>query len=262
MSVALVGGKRLNKYLLKLLKKDNDIRKVYVCCMEYVEVGKELGEKTVVVDEKTVYDVRADVVVEDVGAEKAKDVIRSALKKSSHVVVVSASVFSDKLFLKEVEELTKEVGKYVVVPFGALPAMDALEALSLDTLEAVDIWIRRSPRQLLTILKEAGLEPEAVEVPVVVYEGSALEEIVRVKEDINTLMAAVLASRKDPNIKIVADKDVKGSEYRIKIKSEIAQIEISAKYKTIEETRLSEIMVYSVYRAIKRLLTTSGVVVF
>lgn len=262
MSVALVGGKKLNKYLLKLLKNDKDIRKVYVCCMEYVEVSKELGEKAIVVDEKSVYDVRADAVVEDVGAERAKDVIRSALEKGSHVVVVSASVFSDKQFLEEVEELAREVGKYVVVPFGALPGMDALEALSLDSLEEVDIWIRRSPRQLLTILKEAGLEPEAVEVPVVVYEGSALEEIVRVKEDINTLMAAVLASKKDPNIKIVADKDIEGSEYRIKIKSAIAQIEINAKYKTTEETRLSEIMVYSVYRAVKRLFTTSGVVVF
>jgi len=257
--VALVGAKRLGRRLASLLEGDSDVERVYVCCVDYSNF-KPSG-KSILVEEDVVFEIKPDVVVEDVGAEGAREVIRKALRGDSNVVVLSASVFSDMKFLEEVDEEARAREKYVVVPFGALPAMDALEALSLDSLRAVDISIRRSPEQLASILREAGLEPEAVVAPVVVYEGSTLEELEKVKEDINTLMAAVLASGKDPMLKIVADNEVEESEYKIKIVSDIAQIEVKANYKTIEESKLSEIIVYSVYRAVKRLLKKGGVVV-
>lgn len=257
--MALVGSKRLNKHLIKLLKDDQDVQKLYLCCMNYKDVGSLVDEKTVIVDEDKVFKLKPNVVVEDIGAKRALDIIRKSLESCAHVVVVSAAVFSEKKVVEEVEALSGECKRYAVVPFGALPAMDALEALSLDSLKDVSIWIRRSPEQLSNILREAGLEPEGLNLPVTVYEGSALEELIKVKEDINTLMAAVLAGRLDPTTKIIADNMVSGSEYKIKMTSEVAEIEVKAKYKVLD--KISEIMIYSVYRAVKRLLKGWGVVV-
>ena len=259
MSVALVGSKKLNKRLAALLKKDEDVKKLYLCCMNYEETAKIAGERAVVVEEDEVYRLKTDVVVEDVGAERAAEVVKKALEADSHVVVTSSSVFSDKLFLREVESLSKEKKKFVVVPFGALPAMDLLEAMSLDSLKEVMIWVRRNPYQLSHILKEAGLDPGDVNLPVTVYEGSALKELIKVREDINTLMAAALVSKVDPAVKIIADKMVKNSEYKMKVVSEIGEVEVKAEYKVVD--KISEIMIYSVYRAVKRLLRPWGVVV-
>ncbi len=260
LSVALVGARRVNAALAELLLNDDDVEKLVLCCMNYETASKIVkGRKALIVDEDKLYASAPEVVVEDIGAERAMDVVMKSLEAGAHVVVMSASVFSDERALNEAQRKAMEVKRNVVIPFGALPAMDALEALSLDGLKEIEISVRRTPEQLLTPLKEAGIEPEAASIPIVVYEGSVLEELRRVKEDINTLMAAVLAAKRDATVKIIADSNVRKSEYKITMKSDIGTIEVTASYDVLLETHVSKIMIYSAYRAVKRLLHPWGV---
>jgi predicted dinucleotide-utilizing enzyme len=75
-------------------------------------------------------------------------------------------------------------------------------------------------------------------------------------------MASVLAAGKDVNLRIVADKNVKGSIYILKVTSPIAKAAFKAEYEVFEEEpKLSKIMAYSALRALKAVLEGVEVIV-
>ncbi|ALU12097.1 hypothetical protein EYM_00160 [Ignicoccus islandicus DSM 13165] len=227
-----------------------------------IEINRA-NEKVKIIDLDVALKKNYTLVVEMAGASKAKDLVPKFLERGNKVVLLAASLLADEKYFEEITRIAKLSGGKIIVPFGAIPGLDIISALSpLQNLD-VEIEIRRPPEVLAKVLKEAGFEPDAAEVPVVLYEGSALEELKRIKNGINTIMAAVLAAGRDIKLKIVADSQVEGSKYKVKISSPIANVRIEAIYEVLgKDPTVSKIFVYSVIRVIKAILEDQTVIVF
>ena len=116
---------------------------------------------------------------------------------------------------------------------------------------SVEVEVRRPPMFLKSAMKEAGLDPHGISVEVVVYEGSALRELKRVKEDINTLMAPIVALGRDINVRIIADPNLNKSKYKMIIRTDDIKATFEGEYE-INEKGISNVMEYSVLRIIMR----------
>ncbi len=261
--ILIIGTTPVALETLKVLRHldPNTIRSIDVVDTEKIQIDvKELNPKANLIDVESALNKSYSLVIEMVGASRAKELVPKFLERGNVVVLLAASLLANEEYLARISEIAKKSGGRVIVPFGAVAGLDVVNALSpLSDLE-IEIEIRRPPQVLARVLREAGFELDAAEVPLVLYEGSALEELKKVKDGINTIMAAILAASRDVKLRIVADNQVEGSKYKIKVNSSIANVKIESSYKTLEEDpTVSEIIVYSVIRVIKTLLEDSPV---
>ncbi|UXD22662.1 hypothetical protein IPA_07135 [Ignicoccus pacificus DSM 13166] len=244
-----------------LLKVD----KVYAVA-PHAEIAKarEILPKLIELDEDVAVKMKFSAVLEIAGPQKAKEYVPKFLMQGNTVIMMTSSLLADDDYMEEIKRITKAYGGRIVVPFGAVGGLDLVNALSVFEDLKVEVEVRRRPEVLADVLREAGFEVDATEdVPVVLYEGSAKEELRKVQKGINTIMAAVLAAGRDVNLRIVADASVKGSKYSLIIESPIAKAKLQAEYEVFEEDpKLSKIMAYSALRALKAVLEGVEVVVF
>ncbi len=216
------------------------------------QAKKKCRGKCVLTDMDKVIALAPNVVVEALGYEKAKKVVKQLVMKGSKVILTTQSILIEDDVRKELERVAERGGGKIIVPFGATPMLDLIEALSLTEDSEVYIEVRRPPSFLKSALREAGIDPKGIEVEVVVYEGPVSEELRRVKEDINTLMAPLLALGKDIHVKIIADPKTNNSTYRIEAKASGIRAHFEGIY-DITEKGLSVVVEFSVLRVVKRL---------
>lgn len=229
------------------------VDKIYLVTDDIVYLNKIKGSckgKCIVTDLENAVAMSTDIVVEALGFELAKKVVKELLLRGSKVILTTQSLLIEEEIKKELERANEKGGE-IIVPFGATPMLDLIEALSLLSDSEVYIEVKRPPMFLKSALKEAGLDPDSIDLEVVVYEGPASFELKRVKEDINTLMAPILALGKDIHVKIIADPDADKSTYKIRAKAKGINAHYEGVYE-ITERGLSVIVEYSVLRAIAR----------
>ena len=250
--VAVLGAER---FTLKFYERLSSlcVDQIYLVSDDIIysnEIKKVCGNKCILTELEKAIALSPNIVIEALGFEKAKKVIKDILKRGSKVILTTQSLLIEEDVRKEVERLTEKGGE-VIVPFGATPMLDLIEALSLANDSEVYIEVRRPPEFLKSALKEAGLDPDSIDVEVVVYEGPASAELKRVKEDINTLMAPILALGKDIHVKIIADPKTDKSMYRIEARAEGVKAVYEGIY-NITEKGFSVVVEYSVLRVVAR----------
>ena len=243
------------RFTLKFYKRLSSlcINEIYLVSDDMMysnEIKRVCGNKCISTELEKAIALSPNVVIEALGFEKAKKVIKNILMRGSKVILTTQSLLIEENVRKEVERLAERGGE-VIVPFGATPMLDLIEALSFVDDSEVYIEVRRPPKFLKSALREAGLDPNSIDVEVVVYEGPASAELKRVKEDINTLMAPILALGKDIHVKIIADPKASKSMYKIKAKAEGVKAEYEGIY-NITEKGFSVVVEYSVLRAVAR----------
>ncbi len=261
----MLGLGPISKEVLRAIRnKKLHVDKVYAVAdhSEIVKVREEVFPNLIEIDEEVASNNKFDAVLEAIGPKKAKDLVLKLLSKGNTIVMMTSSLLADDEYMENVRRMARLHGGRIVVPFGAVGGLDLINALSLYGDLEVEVEVRRKPEVLANVLREAGFEVDAAELPVVLYEGSAKEELKKIQQGINTIMASVIASGKDVNLRIVADKNVKGSVYILSAKSPIAKVTMKAEYEVFEEDpKLSKIMAYSALRALKAILEGVEVVV-
>ena len=262
--ILLLGLGPVGTEILRAIKEGKlKVDKVYaVASHEEVVKGRSIFPNIVELEEDVATNMKFDAVLEVIGPKKAKELVPKLLSKGNSVVMMTASLLADDQYMEEIRRLARHKGGRVILPFGAVGGLDLINALSIYGDLEVEIEVRRRPEVLADVLREAGFEVDAAEIPVVLYEGSAKEELRRVQQGINTIMASVVAAGKDVWLKIVADKNIRGSIYTVKARNPIANVTLRAEYEVFEEDpKLSKIMAYSAIRALKAVLEGVEVVV-
>lgn len=152
----------------------------------------------------------ADVVVEAASQEAVAEVGPAALSLGRTLVVLSVGALADAALAEELEALAVEHGGRVLVPSGALGALDAVAAAREAGLDRVKLTTTKPPAGL-------GLDPAEVPGARTVFKGSAREAVRRWPANVNVAAALALAGLgfEATEVEIVADPAVDRNRHEV-----------------------------------------------
>lgn len=131
---------------------------------------------------------RPHAVVECASHEAVRTVGPAVLGRGIHLVCVSVGALADDDLRERLERAASEGGARLLVPSGAVGALDLLAAARISGLESVEIEQRKPARALLPADEAASLTG-----PVTLFEGSVREVVARHPRTTNVAAAVALA---------------------------------------------------------------------
>ena len=169
----------------------------------------------------------ADVVVECAPAAAFPDVARPALEAGRTLVCVSVAALLDH---PGCVDLAAEHGGRILVPSGAIPGLDAVQAAALGDVEEVRMVTRKPPAGLDGVpwLLDRGVDVHAFREPTRVFEGSAREAARRFPANVNVAAALGLAGvgPDRTRVEVWADPSITRNVHEISVEAETARLRL------------------------------------
>ena len=169
----------------------------------------------------------ADVVVECAPAAAFPDVARPALEAGRILVCVSVAALLDH---PGCVDLAAERGGRILVPSGAIPGLDAVQAAALGEVEEVRMVTRKPPAGLDGVpwLLDRGVDVHAFREPTRVFEGSAREAARRFPANVNVAAALGLAGvgPDRTRVEVWADPSITRNVHEISVEAEAARLRL------------------------------------
>ena len=169
----------------------------------------------------------ADVVVECAPAAAFPDVARPALEAGRTLVCVSVAALLDH---PGCVDLAAERGGRILVPSGAIPGLDAVQAAALGEVEEVRMVTRKPPAGLDGVpwLLDRGVDVRAFREPTRVFEGSAREAARRFPANVNVAAALGLAGvgPDRTRVEVWADPSITRNVHEISVEAEAARLRL------------------------------------
>jgi aspartate dehydrogenase len=196
-----------------------------------------------------------DVVVEAAGHAGLKQYGVRALHGGLDVLAVSVGAFADDDFSSSIRRAAEENGRRLLVPSGALGALDAVAAAAVGALDRVVLVARKPPAAWKgTPAEDVALQ--AVTEPVCFYEGRAREAAKLFPQNVNVVAALSLAGVGFDRtvIKMYSDPSVKHNTFELHATGEFGELKLDLKNKPYPENpKTGHLVVMSVIRSIRRL---------
>ena len=169
----------------------------------------------------------ADVVVECAPAAAFPDVARPALEAGRILVCVSVAALLDH---PGCVDLAAERGGRILVPSGAIPGLDAVQAAALGEVEEVRMVTRKPPAGLDGVpwLLDRGVDVHAFREPTRVFEGSAREAARRFPANVNVAAALGLAGvgPDRTRVEVWADPSITRNVHEVSVEAEAARLRL------------------------------------
>ena len=169
----------------------------------------------------------ADVVVECAPAAAFPDVARPALEAGRTLVCVSVGALLDH---PGCVDLAAERGGRILVPSGAIPGLDAVQAAALGEVEEVRMVTRKPPAGLdgAPWLLDRGVDVRAFREPTRVFEGSAREAARRFPANVNVAAALGLAGvgPDRTRVEVWVDPSITRNVHEISVEAEAARLRL------------------------------------
>ena len=140
----------------------------------------------------------AQLVVEAASQQALRELAPKTLRRGLPLVPLSVGAFADAEFLDEMVDYARVHGGRILVPSGALGALDAVRAAAEGGLDEVTLVTAKPPEGFgLTDVRE----------PRVLFEGPAREAVVKFPKNVNVAAALSLAGVgfERTRVRIVAD---------------------------------------------------------
>lgn len=164
-----------------------------------------------------------DLVVECAPARLLPAIVAPFLSAGKEAVVLSAGAL---LRHPELVELAREHGGTITVPTGALIGFDAVGAAAEGSIASVRMTTRKPGRSLAgaPYLRDAGIDPEAIEEPVLVFSGTAREAAEGFPANLNVAAALALAGAgpERTTVEVWIDPAVERNTHTIEVEADAA----------------------------------------
>ena len=159
-----------------------------------------------------------DLVVEAASQEALRDLAPRALGRGLPLVALSVGALADDVFLAEATQLALAHGGRLLVPSGAVAALDAVRAAAEAGLDEV---------LLVTAKPPAGFGLTDVHEPRVLYEGSAREAVRKFPKNVNVAAALSLAGIgfDRTRVRIVADPALTRNTHTVSARGKFGALE-------------------------------------
>lgn len=153
-----------------------------------------LGESVPAVDNlEDLLALGPDVVMECAtqGALRANG--PEVLRRGRDLLIISSGALADERLLNELREAARQGHSRLLVPSGAVGAMDVLAAARLGGLDEVRQSLSKPPRSWKNTLAEEGINLDALTERVCIFSGSAREASVLFPQNANVTATVALA---------------------------------------------------------------------
>ena len=136
---------------------------------------------------------RLDAVVECAGHEAVRQHGPRALAMGADLVVTAIGALVDDALRARLEAAAAAAGRRLIIPSAGIGALDMLGAAAVGGLSRVRVTVRKDPASWKGTAAEAVCDLDALEGPVVLYEGPVREGARRYPANVNISAAAALA---------------------------------------------------------------------
>lgn len=197
-----------------------------------------------------------DVVVECAPSELFMEIATPAIEQGRVLVPIGVGVLSRHL---ELAERAWETGARILVPSGAIAALDALRGAAEGQLNSVRMITRKPPGGLAGAphLIANGIDVEGLEHPLKVFEGSAAEGARGFPANVNVAAAVGLAGLGPERtmLEVWADPGVRHNQHTVIIEADSVRLEFKIEnVPTLENPRTGRLVSQSVVATLKRLV--------
>jgi len=200
---------------------------------------------------------QADVVVECAPAAVLRELAEPALANGRIVLSLSCGALLENL---DLVELARRNGGRIIVPTGALLALDAVIAAAEGGIETVKMITRKPPEGLLgaAYLVANGIDIDGLTEAKRVFNGTAREAARGFPANVNVAAALALAGigPDRTTIEIWADPSVTRNIHRIEVEAAAARLSMQVENVPSDENpRTGRLTALSVIAALKKLVS-------
>ena len=206
-------------------------------------------------------EIGADLVVEAAGRSAVETWGHAALKWARNYAVCSTSAFCEDGLLERLIGSAERSGARILIPSGALAAVDALSAASILPLASVTHSIVKPPRAWLGTPAEAIVDLHNLTGRTVFFEGSAREAAQRFPANANVAAITALAGIGFDRTKVVlvADPLAQRNSHRLQVTGDFGTFDVTIENRPLATNpKSSELTALGLVRLIEN---QSGVVV-
>lgn len=173
---------------------------------------------------------RPEIVVEAAGHAAVADRLAAPLARGCTVVVSSAGVLQDDALRARLVGAAQAGGGRIVVPSGALGALDYVAAARGAPGLTVRYESRKPPAAWADELAAAGLDPATLDREVVLFDGSAREAAARYPANLNVAATLALAGEgfDRTQVRVVVDPRARGNGHAVACESALGSMRYEA----------------------------------
>jgi aspartate dehydrogenase len=172
--------------------------------------------------------LRPDIVIEAAGRAAIDMWAEAALAAAPALIVASTSAFCDEALLARLMDVAAQHGSRILIPSGAIGAVDALASAAVLGLDEVTHQIVKPPAAWRGTPAEALLDLESLRERAVFFSGSAREAASRYPQNANATVVTALAGvgLDKTRVEMVADPAARINGHRIGARGAFGRLEI------------------------------------
>jgi len=213
-------------------------------------------------DLSEVLSLKPDLVIECAGQSAVAQYAERVVSAGADLMTISMGAFADAALLERVKAAAQKTGAQIVIPAGAVGALDLLAAVRNEGIERVVLRSIKPPLAWLGTAGEKAVDLSAVREAVCLFKGNAREAASTYPMNANVAAAVALAGVgfERTAVELVADPHAGGNRNEILAEGAFGRFEIRMLGKTRPEAPRTSISApLSIIRAV--INRGSGIVV-
>lgn len=196
---------------------------------------------------------RPRVIAECASHEAVHRYGEAVLRSDTDLIVISTGALADAALHDRLRTAAQETGRKLILPSGAIGAVDALSSARLGGLERVRFRSRKPARAWKGTPAEDAVDLDQLTAPQVVYRGNARQAALLYPKNSNATATVALAGLgfEDTEVELVADPDLGSNIHEIDVEAKSGSFFITLTGKpSPNNPRTSMLTAYSVVRAL------------
>jgi aspartate dehydrogenase len=181
--------------------------------------------------------LRPDLVIECAGQGAVAQYAERVVGAGTDFMTISMGAFTDDALFKRVQAAAQRTGAQIIIPAGAVGALDVLAAVRHEGIDSVLFRSTKPPKAWVGTAAEKAIDLSKVSEAVCFFKGSAREAASAYPQNANVAAAVALAGAgfERTTIELVADPAAGGNRNEIVAEGSFGRFEIRMLGKTRPE---------------------------
>jgi len=200
-------------------------------------------------------DIKPDLVVEAAGRRAIDQWAPAALRYAKAMIIASTSAFCDDTLLPHLATIAEQHGSRILIPSGAIGAIDAIASAAVLGLDAATHRIVKPPAAWIGTPAEKLFDAATLTGPQVFYEGTACEAARAYPQNANATVVTSLAGIgiDRTRVQLIVDPTVTINEHRITVRGAFGELDIVLRnHPLATNPKSSELTALSLVRLIEQ----------
>jgi aspartate dehydrogenase len=168
--------------------------------------------------------------VEAASQKAAENYAVDVLDSGKDILIMSVGALINEEFRKKLLSTAEKNNRNILIPSGAIGALDVLRAGKLGFLSKVTLTTRKHPETLKNsqYFRKVIKDPENLKKPTIIFKGSAMEAVRAFPLNVNVAATLSLAGigGKKTIVKVIADPNITLNIHQIEIEGEFGRMNI------------------------------------